>query len=318
MDTDSDGVEDVNDIDDDNDGILDVDEGVVAGPSGEFTWTHNLDGGRSTAGIHNQFGPGAEHAVASSTDAILGSGLTRLNQDGSDAGSGVGKAFEFYLDGATSATLADARENDHYIEMSFTTLEAFEQDIVKLAQISHGTQNTGGGGDNFTDFDIAVEVSQDGFASNGELLLEDFHIDRDDSSYHFRGGPELDYELAENTTYTFRVYLYNDTGQGVNGSNGQVDQIGRVSFDDTIFRITSTSLVDSDGDGVANALDLDSDNDGIADNIEAQATADYIAPVADDAATYLANNGLNSAYVETNGLVPVSYTHLTLPTILLV
>ncbi len=61
---------------------------------------------------------------------------------------------------------------------------------------------------------------------------------------------------------------------------------------------------DTDGDSIPDDLDLDSDNDGIPDNIEAQTTADYIAPAVDDAATLLANNGLNSAYL--GGLTPVN------------
>ncbi|MDT7831567.1 PA14 domain-containing protein [Flavobacteriaceae bacterium S356] len=56
-------------------------------------------------------------------------------------------------------------------------------------------------------------------------------------------------------------------------------------------------VFDFDNDGIPNHLDLDSDNDGIPDNIEAQTTAGYIAPAADNAATYTTNNGLNSAYV---------------------
>ena len=61
---------------------------------------------------------------------------------------------------------------------------------------------------------------------------------------------------------------------------------------------------DTDNDGVDNHLDLDSDNDGIPDNIEAQTTQGYVAPNADDAATYLSNNGVNSAYL--GGLTPVN------------
>ena len=74
-DNDGDNINDLQDIDDDNDGILDVDEGgLIAGPSGAYTWTHNVNNGTSTAGIHNEFGDGAQHAIASSSDAILGSG----------------------------------------------------------------------------------------------------------------------------------------------------------------------------------------------------------------------------------------------------
>ena len=58
---------------------------------------------------------------------------------------------------------------------------------------------------------------------------------------------------------------------------------------------------DTDGDGIPNHLDLDADNDGIPDNIEAQATGSYIAPITTAAAEYLTNNGVNNAYLTTNG-----------------
>jgi hypothetical protein len=45
-----------------------------------------------------------------------------------------------------------------------------------------------------------------------------------------------------------------------------------VTLEDTI------TTTDTDGDGIADYLDLDSDNDGITDNVEMQATGSYIAP----------------------------------------
>ena len=36
--------------------------------------------------------------------------------------------------------------------------------------------------------------------------------------------------------------------------------------------------LDTDGDGIADHLDIDKDNDGITDNVEAQTTAGYVAP----------------------------------------
>lgn len=58
--------------------------------------------------------------------------------------------------------------------------------------------------------------------------------------------------------------------------------------------------LDSDGDGLIDALDIDSDNDGITDNVEAQATAAYVAPSGNDAD----GDGLDDAY-EAGGLTPV-------------
>lgn len=63
-------------------------------------------------------------------------------------------------------------------------------------------------------------------------------------------------------------------------------------------------VYDLDDDGIPNHLDLDADGDGIPDNIEAQTTAGYIAPNSDTQATYIANNGVNSAYL--GGLTPVN------------
>ena len=54
--------------------------------------------------------------------------------------------------------------------------------------------------------------------------------------------------------------------------------------------------LNSDGDGIANYLDLDSDNDGITDNVEAQTTAGYIAPSGVDAN----GDGVDDAY-DTSG-----------------
>ena len=66
-----------------------------------------------------------------------------------------------------------------------------------------------------------------------------------------------------------------------------------------------TDPLDTDGDGIPNHLDIDADNDGIPDNVEAQTTEGYIAPNADDEATTIANNGLNTAYPD--GLTPINH-----------
>lgn len=70
------------------------------------------------------------------------------------------------------------------------------------------------------------------------------------------------------------------------------------------LQVYAQAASDSDGDNIPDYLDLDSDNDGIPDNVEAQATAIYIPPATNNAATYLANNGVNTVYV-TNPIIPV-------------
>ncbi len=71
------------------------------------------------------------------------------------------------------------------------------------------------------------------------------------------------------------------------------------------FEVSGTiTSIDSDGDGIADHLDLDSDNDGVTDNVEAQATADYVAPTGIDSD----GDGLDDAYEGTGneGLTPVN------------
>jgi hypothetical protein len=58
---------------------------------------------------------------------------------------------------------------------------------------------------------------------------------------------------------------------------------------------------DTDGDGIADSLDLDSDGDGIPDNIEAQATNSYVAP-----GTFTDGNGDGVNDVYAGGLTPVN------------
>ncbi|GAB3540812.1 hypothetical protein GCM10027577_05300 [Spirosoma fluminis] len=83
--------------------------------------------------------------------------------------------------------------------------------------------------------------------------------------------------------------------------DGVANAIDIDDDNDGILDDTEGVLADADGDGIANALDLDSDGDGIPDNIEAQTTAGYIVP----SATVTAQ-GLPTSYSTTNGLTPVN------------
>ncbi len=88
-----------------------------------------------------------------------------------------------------------------------------------------------------------------------------------------------------------------------NDSDGVGDLIDLDDDNDGILDSTEGST-DLDGDSLGNDFDLDSDGDGIPDNVEAQITTNYIAPNADNLATYISNNGVNSAYL--GGLTPTN------------
>ncbi len=61
-------------------------------------------------------------------------------------------------------------------------------------------------------------------------------------------------------------------------------------------------LADADGDGIANYLDIDSDNDGIPDNVEAQTTAGYLQPSGSiNASGFYDNYGSGFTPIDTDG-----------------
>ena len=142
--------------------------------------------------------------------------------------------------------------------------------------------------------------------SNGNLLASDSTIDTTSET--------ISVPVTSMGDYTFTVL--DDFGDGISGSDPASYQI---SIDGTVVidsganpnfgaSVTETFAVqptaaDSDGDGIANYLDLDSDNDGITDNVEAQTTQDYVAPTGFDDD----GDGLDNAYEGTGneGLTPV-------------
>lgn len=129
-----------------------------------------------------------------------------------------------------------------------------------------------------------------------------------------------------NGDYSFVVY--DDFGDGLRGPDSVDGLAGyTVSIDGTTV-VSSANLpnfgssfshavtledmpvtTDTDGDGIADHLDLDSDNDGITDNVEMQATGSYVAPSGLDTD----GDGIDDAYDATPttgaagsiGLIPV-------------
>ncbi|UWQ12767.1 Hint domain-containing protein (plasmid) [Aliiroseovarius crassostreae] len=113
--------------------------------------------------------------------------------------------------------------------------------------------------------------------------------------------------------YTFTVYdTYGDgmTGGSLGSYQVAVDGVTVVDSganpgfgtqaDHTFAVETTITTTDTDGDGIADHLDLDSDNDGITDNVEMQTTDGYVAPSGVDSD----GDGLDDAY-EAAGLTPV-------------
>jgi hypothetical protein len=263
IDTDLDGVDDFVDLDDDNDGLLDTQEGLsdtdYDGIINALDLDSDNDGipdnieAQTTVGY---IAPNADSAIDYVTNNGVNSayllGLTPINTDVTDAldyvnhdsdndgifdivesGSGL---IDVNTDGRTDGTVgANGLDN---------TLETAD-DYTDVNGSFDATQT-----DNFTDIDGDVNTG-------GDVDYRDV-VDSD------KDGVLNDVDLDDD-------------------NDGILD--------------TQEGLSDTDNDGIINALDLDSDNDGIPDNIEAQTTVGYIAPNADSVADYITNNGVNSAYL---------------------
>ncbi len=105
--------------------------------------------------------------------------------------------------------------------------------------------------------------------------------------------------------YTFTIF--DDFGDGISGGDPAsyqievdgvvvVDSGANPNFGDSVTEVFTVdpneTTTNSDGDTIADHLDLDSDNDGITDNVEGQSTDGYVAPTGNDAD----GDGLDDAY----------------------
>ncbi|MBM1107967.1 gliding motility-associated C-terminal domain-containing protein [Aurantibacter crassamenti] len=334
-DTDGDGVPDSTDLDDDNDGILDtVEDANLDSDNDPLTNPTDTDGD----GYPNHLDIDADNdGIPDNVEAQTTVGYIAPNEDDAatyEANNGLNSA---YLPDGLTPVNHDKIDTPDYIDLdSDNDLvpdnnegNDFNYDGIP-DQVYLGTDTDGDGlddgyeGSDLNDgFDVNDEIDDpandlpdtDGtedvnyrdFDDDGDGIDtpdEDANNDGDPTNDDTDGDGTPDYldPIDDSTPDT-------DTdGDGVPDStdldddnDGILDTVEDPNTDGDNDPLTNP--LDSDGDGYPNHLDIDADNDGIPDNVEAQTTDGYIAPNEDDAATYEANNGLNSAYLP-DGLVP--------------
>ncbi len=245
QDHDGDGVLRPCDIDDDNDGIKDTDESSCNGNIQPLLWwSHNTPSNTTSAEI---FQP---TVVASAAPIQFGTGLSAFIENAL-----------IKIPGINQPNLASAMAASDYLQYTFTTHVNINAVYLKqFAQTKHGYDSNAGS--NNYGYDFSILVSDDGFTSY-KLIMDQTTIDQTiDPQWEgsFQEADDNFFYLRPSTAYTFRVYLYNKTTHPDSSS----------WFDDfTISAELCNGLLDSDGDGIVNSLDLDSDNDGIYDLVEA-------------------------------------------------
>ncbi|MEO1011579.1 MAG: DUF11 domain-containing protein [Bacteroidota bacterium] len=243
-DFDNDGYIDVQDLDDDNDGILDCVESNGSFTNETFGWYLNTPAG--TLGVDTFSNTDVSDWFLASTSNYSFNGITA---------SAISSAIE--ITNMPSGTFEAAVANEDYIEVSFTTGTNLVDPV--LHDINWGWLQALGG-DSYT---IGAKISSDGFASSF-TTVEDLVVTNDATSYQTFDLLSQSYiPLESNTTYTLRVYVY-----------GQVDDdpgVNHSLFDDLNFTVSACRGMDSDSDAVLDSYELDADNDGCSDANEAYA-----------------------------------------------
>ncbi|MDN3524183.1 Ig-like domain-containing protein [Halomonas sabkhae] len=257
-DTDGDGVADELDIDDDNDGILDTQEG----------WALTGENVRPDGSAVPWSG-----ATSSQVTATPGNGLTTQNLASAafsifPAGTSANdpRAIDIAFDGNRWSGVEEGS-----LQINFATPVPADEIVLSLLDADQGSYTgslsvTGTAGND--DFSVYDTDQQNGSGNDviGNLM-----------GYDTTTG-ELTFPETNDSGDNNGLYLVGNSGNLVDSLTLQFQ--GGTASDGVGIALFSTGQQsrDTDGDGTPDHLDLDSDNDGITDNVEAQTTAGYIAP----------------------------------------
>jgi gliding motility-associated-like protein/uncharacterized repeat protein (TIGR01451 family) len=251
LDTDGDQVSDIDDLDDDNDGILDTVEGEDD-PDGD--------------GIPNRLDLDSDgDAIPDNIEAQLTASYVAPNEPAAFS-NGI---YLAYGNGFSAVDLVDTNNdgNPDYldldsdgdsisdkIESGFST-QLTNQDISK-----NGLDDSVDSTSNYTDVN--------GVLYFGGVINRFFLIDSNGNAGDDGSGADP----VNNIDFDYReVPLDTDGDQVPNDEDLDDDNDG---IPDTV----EDDSADGDNDGIKNSLDLDSDGDAIPDNIEAQSSNSYVKP----------------------------------------
>ncbi|WP_159439339.1 lectin-like domain-containing protein, partial [Tenacibaculum agarivorans] len=297
LDSDSDGIPNGCDDDDDNDGIVDTDEiacNTVTSSTFTLGWDPNLisgAGGSSNSGNTgvekiNRYEANLVDATRyqlNTLPATIGSGFTDESDITNVANFVDGHGY-FFVSGADAPDAATAATNGDYIEFSFTSLDNQANIITAISfhdvtTFINGTYSATRGVNISTDairpiyadYSYQVIISDDNFVTS-DVLVPTTVTTRQTSGNFTNTGPfdaqhdefvplPTNYQLAPSTNYKIRLLLF--------ASEDTTSGNSFVTLDNFVVFSGLCSDLDSDGDSIPNNLDLDSDNDGIYDVVEA-------------------------------------------------
>ncbi|WP_193316072.1 choice-of-anchor L domain-containing protein [Flavicella marina] len=319
-DTDSDGVTDDIDLDDDNDGILDEVENSCAVISGyDAYWS--FDDTTDDATINNFDLENTPSSILYNATSIKGSksfefdGATFLQySDGTFLNQEIANfTYSFWIypttltgeqmlaeEGATGRGFA-IRLNNNTLECAINNNTEINGNNTLYATPTFTISNTNQWYHIAATFEAGILTLYLDGVSSGSVDTQENTLTNHGNASGF-GGTNGNNAFGSGSTNFFTGYMDEFYHYPIALTIGQVNQLKNS---------VSCTPEDTDNDGIFDYLDLDSDNDGIPDNIEAQATGSYTPPASDIQSTYEANIGVNSAYL--GGLTPLNKDNDGLP-----
>jgi hypothetical protein len=306
QDFDVDGIVDVLDIDDDADGILDINE-IASSLDTDADDDGILDNreAQSTAGFQAPLGSDTDgdgldnrYDLTPAGGAGGSVGLTPVNTDGAapadfrdidSDGDGILDSVEGLVDqGAPDAdTEWNFRDTDSDGDAITDNVEA--QTTAGFVAPG-GTDTDGDGLDNVYDLAVGIPGSSGLTPVNTDGADATDYVDLDSDNDGVTDATEGNTDSALDTDTVSNYRDLDSDGDGIiDGTDGVADSV-------------------LDADVLVNYLDTDSDGDGITDNVEAQTTAGFVAPSGSDTD----GDGLDNAYdvavgfAGSAGLTPVN------------
>ena len=290
-DTDGDGIDDGTDLDSDNDGILDADEGFVplttvttltdAGPAGVVpppthegalitaadipTGELNADATDSVS-LQNLYGGTTNIDVSLNGTGMFNDGVQIQDLAGQQviftqpqfSGETTLIDATFDIDNPGNATRYEYSFNGDVVNFQFSVGGLNNADAVRVFAFLDGVQ---------VPLDLTNIIGNvENPGGNGAAIMEG--AGTDDSIFvtspNSAGGAGIDtnvvtFEINENVD---QVIVFTGKSDGTGGN---------VTLGFTGISVTATVDTDTDGDGINDHLDLDSDNDGISDLVESGA-----------------------------------------------
>jgi large repetitive protein len=233
IDTDGDLIDNLTDLDDDNDGILDLTEdGAPATGPGTLSLRYLFDSSFAAT-------TPALATVASATAITLPAGKTSTNVS-------LGFQSGVRVSSYTAISYLDAVAKNDYVEFSFTTGAGLVNNSIVGMDLASGGAST-------YNFTIVLNPG----TANEQVIVSNSSVTANGNVGFYPGTLAGDIRLQAGTTYTARMYLYAASGSS-------------PVLEDMRFFFASAANNDTDDDGVVNSQDLDSDNDGISDLYESK------------------------------------------------